>query len=55
MVQTQTELDTQHIYTPDSSPDLPLGLVSLAFDHKIDHKYSKLLSIPILNTAYDRV
>ena len=54
-IQTPTELDTQHIYTLDTSDDLPLGLIPLAVDHKINHIYPKLLSIPILNTAYDRV
>ena len=32
---TSTELHTQHIY----SHDLPLGLIPLVVDHKIDHKY----------------
>ena len=54
MVQA-TESDTQHIYTFDTSDDLPLGLILLAVDHKIDHKYPKSLSIPMLNTAYNRV
>ena len=35
--------------------DLPLGLIPLAVDHKINHKYQRLLSIPTLNTACDRV
>ena len=55
MVKAPTELDTQHIYTLITSDDLPLGLILLADDHKIDHKYSKSLCIPILNTAYHKV
>ena len=55
MIQTPTALDTQHIYQLDTSDNLPLGLIPLAVDHKINHKYPKSLSIPILNTAYDTV
>ena len=29
--------------------------MSLAVNHKINHKYPKLLSIPILNTMYENV
>ena len=54
-VQAPTELNTQHIYALDYSEDLPLSLIPLVVDHKIHHKYPKLPSIPILNTAYDRV
>ena len=52
MVQAPTELDTQHIYTLNTSDDNTLDLIPLAADHKINHKYPKLLNIPILNTAY---
>ena len=55
MVQTPTELDMQHIYTLDVGNNLPLGIIPLAVDHKIDQKYPKSLNIPILNTTYDRV
>ena len=55
MVETPTELDTQQIYTHDTSDDLPLGLIPLAVDHKINNKYPKSLHIPILNNAYTRV
>ena len=48
-VQALTELNTQHM------DDLLPGLIPLAVDHRIHHKYPKLLSIPILNTAYDAV
>ena len=55
MVQPPTELDTHHIYALVSCNDLPLVLILLAVDHKIDHKYPKSLSIPIFNTAYNGV
>ena len=55
MVKTTTELDTQHIYTLDVSDDLPLGLIPLVVDHKIDHKYPKSASILILSTKYYRI
>ena len=32
--------------------NLPLGIIPLAVDHRINHKYLKLLNIPILNMAY---
>ena len=54
MVQTPTELDTQCIYALDTSDDLPLALLPLVVDHKINHKYPKLLCKPILITSYDR-
>ena len=41
MVQAPTEFDKQHIYTINSSDDLPLGLIPLAINHEIDHKYPK--------------
>ena len=50
---TPTVLDTQNIYSLDASNGLPLGLIPVPVDHKIGHKYPKLLSIPILNTAYN--
>ena len=55
VVRTPTELDTQHIYVLDVSDYLHLGLIPLVVDHKINHKYLKSLSRPILNTEYDRV
>ena len=55
MVQTPIELDTQHIYDLNASNDLPLGVIFLVVDDKIDHKYPKSLRIPILKTPYDRV
>ena len=54
-IQTPTEFNPQHIYALDTSNDLPLGLLPLAVDHKISHKYLKSLSNPIPKTACDRV
>ena len=39
----------------DASDDLPLGIIPLVVDQKINHKYPKLLSIPILNITCNRV
>ena len=47
-VQTPTELNTKHIYQLNASEDLPSGIIPLAVDHRIDHKYPKLLNIPLL-------
>ena len=54
-VQAPTKLNTQHIYQLNTSDDLPSTLIPLAADHRIHHKHPKLLSISILNTAYDTV
>ena len=54
-VQTPSELNTQHIYAFNASNNLPLGIIPSAVNHKISHKYPKSLSLPVLNTAYDRV
>ena len=54
MVQTPTELDTQHIYSLDASGDHPLSITPLVFEQKINHKYPKSLCIPILNAAHKR-
>ena len=45
-VQAPTELDTKHLYS---------GIMPLAVDHKIDHKYPKLLKIPLPNTEQNTV
>ena len=52
--QTPTELNIQHIYALNTSNYPPLGPLPLAVDHKINQKYPKSLSIPILNTTYNR-
>ena len=55
MVQTLMELDAQHIYALDAHDDLPFRSYSFScLPHNLP-KYPKLLSIPILSTAYDRV
>ena len=48
-------IKSQHMYELDSSDDLPDGLIPLAVNHKVNHTYSKLLKIPVLNTSYKRV
>ena len=35
------------------SDDLPLGLILLAVNQRIHHKYTELLNIPLLNIEYD--
>ena len=54
-VQIPVELKTQHIYQLNAGDYLLLCLIPLAVDHRIHHKYPKMLSIPILITAYDAV
>ena len=51
-VQAPTELNTKHIYKLNPADD-PSGIISLAVDHKIDHKYPKLLKILFLNTEHN--
>ena len=50
-----TKLKPQYIYKQSTSDDLLLGLIPLAVHHRINHKYPKLLSIPILNMAYNKI
>ena len=45
-VQVPTELNTKHLYQMGVTDDLPSGIIPLAVDHKINHKYPKLLKIP---------
>ena len=45
-----TDLNTRHPYQLDAIDNLQPGIIHLAVDHKIDHKYPKLLKIPLLNT-----
>ena len=49
------ELNTKHIYQLNATKDLPSGIILLAANHRIDHKYPKLLNISLLNTEYDAV
>ena len=44
-IQAPTELNTQHIYQLNASDDLPLGLILLAVNQRIHHKYTELLNI----------
>ena len=48
-VKTPTELTTRHLYQLDTADNLPSGIIPLAVDHIIDHKYHKLLRIPLLS------
>ena len=54
-VQAPTELNTNHIYQLDTKDDLLSGIIPLAVDHKIDHKYPKSLKMPLLNTYYETI
>ena len=54
-VQVLAEPNTKHIYQLNSSDDLPSGNILLALDNRIDHKYTKLLNIPLHDTEYDAV
>ena len=54
-VQAQTELRPQYLYKLNASDYLPSELIPLAVDHKINHKFPKLLNIVILSTAHSRV
>ena len=52
-IQASTELSTQHIYQLNTSVDLLSGLIPLAVDHRIHHKYLQLLSTSIPSKTYD--
>ena len=54
-VQAPIELNTKYINQLDAVDDLPSGIIPLAVDHKIDHKYPKLLRTSLLNTEYDTI
>ena len=54
-VQAPNNLNTRHLYQLDATDDLPSGIIPLAVDHNIDHKYPKLLKIPLLNTEHSTV
>ena len=55
IVQAPTELNTQHIYALNASGNPPSGLIPLAVDNKIKHKYPNALNIPIHNTEFGRI
>ena len=50
-----TEFKPQYVYELSTGDDSPSQFIPLAVDHKINHKYSKLLNIPILNMAHRKV
>ena len=52
-VQGATELNTWHLYQLNAADDLPSGNIPLAVDHKIGHKYPKLLKITLLHTKHN--
>ena len=54
-VQAPTEINAQHIYQLNPSDDLLSDIIALAVNHKIHHKYPRLLNISLHNTEYDRV
>ena len=43
------------LYQLDTTDDLPSGIMPLAVGHKMDHKYPKLLKIPMLNMEHDTI
>ena len=54
-VKAPTELNTRHLYQLDATDNLAPDIIPLEVDHKIDHKYPKLLGIPLLNTENNAV
>ena len=50
-----TELKLQYIYELIARHDLLSDLIPLAVDYKVNHRYPKLLNIPIQNIAHSRV
>ena len=55
LVQAWIKLNTKHLYQLDAADNSPLGIITLAADHKINHKYPKLLKIPLLNMEHNTV
>ena len=39
----------------DATDDFPPSIIPLALDHEIDHRYPKLLKIPLLNAEHNTV
>ena len=54
-VKAPTRLNTRHLYQLDATDNLSPGIIPLAVDHKIDHKYLKLRQIPLLNMGHNTV
>ena len=55
LVEAPTELNTNHLYQLNAIADLLSGIASLAVDHRIDHMYSYLLKISLLNMEHDTI
>ena len=51
-VKAPIKLNTKHINPVNATDDLLSGIIPLAVDHKMDHKYLKLLKIPLFNTEH---
>ena len=54
-VQAPAVLNTKPLYQLDFIGDQPSGIIPLAVHHKIDHKYPKLMMIPLLHTENNTV
>ena len=54
-VQAPIELNTKHSYQLNGNDDLSSDIIPLEVNHRINHKYPKLLNIPLLTTEYDKV
>ena len=54
-VKAPTKLNPRHLYQMDATNNLPPGIIPLAVDHKIDHKYPKLMHITLLNMEHNTV
>ena len=48
-----TELNARYLYQLDAADNLPPSIIPLAVDQKIDHKYPKLLRIPLLTMEHN--
>ena len=51
-VQAPSELNTKYIYQLNATDDLLSGIIPLAVNHTIDHKFPQLMNIPLLNIEY---
>ena len=54
-VQAPMDLNTRHLYQLNATDNLPPGIIPMAVDLKIDHKYPKLLCITLLSMEYNTV
>ena len=53
--QAPTKVNTKYLYQLYATDDLPSGIIPLAVEHKIDHRYPRLLKIPLFNTKHNAV